>query len=219
MTDIFYTIANSAVTDTREKASKFIAYAFSLQTEQQVEHQLNILWKEHPKATHICYAYRLGSDDNRYRMVDDGEPSNTAGKPIYGQIISHGLTDVVVFVVRYYGGTKLGASGLITAYKDAAAEVLAMAGKIEKREQAVATFSIDYAEMGQVLSAMKEVDFDILEKSFAENATIVVGCGFGDFASKWHQLKCLLLQLPDEMVYEDTIVPFCRLISKAKFRP
>ena len=119
---------------TRKKASKFIAFAYAVQTELQVEQKLEMLWKLHPKATHICYAYRLGSDQNRFRMVDDGEPSNTAGKPIYGQILNHDVTDVVVFVVRYYGGTKLGASGLIAAYKDAASEVLTLAAEKKKRE-------------------------------------------------------------------------------------
>ena len=159
--DIYHTISEDAVTDTREKASKFIAFAYAVQTELQVEQKLEMLWKLHPKATHICYAYRLGSDQNRFRMVDDGEPSNTAGKPIYGQILSHDVTDVVVFVVRYYGGTKLGASGLIAAYKDAASEVLTLAGREEKREMMRTIFTIDYAEMGQVLNALKWVEFEI----------------------------------------------------------
>ncbi|HMS99465.1 MAG TPA: YigZ family protein [Saprospiraceae bacterium] len=217
--DTFYTIAEAAITDTREKASKFIAYAYPLQDETEVEVRLGALWKLHPKATHICYAYKLGSDGNRFRMVDDGEPSNTAGKPIYGQILSRGLTDTAVFVVRYYGGTKLGASGLISAYKEAASEVLDLAGKVEKQELMKAFFSIDYAEMGQVLNALKSVDFEIIDKHFGEMAKVEVTCGLADFDQKWHQLKCLLLALPDEMVDEKTVVPFCQLVNKTIFRP
>lgn len=217
--DVFCTIERAAITDTREKASKFIAYAYPLQTEAEVEEKMEALWKLHPKATHICYAYKLGSEGTRFRMVDDGEPSNTAGKPIYGQILSRGLTDTAVFVVRYYGGTKLGASGLITAYKDAASEVLDLAGKIEKQELMKARFGIDYAEMGQVLNALKSVDFEIMDKTFDEMAVIEVSCGLADFDKKWHQLKCLLLALPDEMVNEETTVPFCTLLNKSIFRP
>lgn len=217
--DVFYTIAEAAITDTREKASKFIAYAYPLQDETEVDARLGALWKLHPKATHICYAYKLGSEGNRFRMVDDGEPSNTAGKPIYGQILSRGLTDTAVFVVRYYGGTKLGASGLISAYKEAASEVLDLAGKVEKQELMKALFLIDYAEMGQVLNALKLVDFEIIDKHFEEMAEVEVTCGLADFDQKWHQLKCLLLALPDEMVNEKTTVPFCQLKSKTIFRP
>ena len=217
--DTYFTIAAEAITDTREKASKFIACSFAVQSEAEVEQKLESLWKLHPKATHICYAYRLGSDGNRYRMVDDGEPSNTAGKPIYGQILSHELTDVVVFVIRYYGGTNLGASGLIAAYKEAAAEVLSISGKVEKRELRQVIFSVDYAEMGQVLNALKWADFEVGEKVFGESATIEATCGVNDFNYKYHRLKCNLLGLPDEMVNEDTIIPYCRIKSQTVIRP
>lgn len=218
-TDTYHTISVDAVTDTREKASKFIAFAYAVQTELQVEQKLELLWKSHPKATHICYAYRLGSDQNRFRMVDDGEPSNTAGKPIYGQILSHEVTDVVVFVVRYYGGTKLGASGLIAAYKDAASEVLTLAGREEKREMMRTVFTIDYAEMGQVLNALKSVDFEIGEKSFGETATVEAMCGVAEFDSKFLRFRSFLLGLPDEMINDDTEIPFCKISAQSIFRP
>lgn len=217
--DIYHTISEDAVTDTREKASKFIAFAYAVQTELQVEQKLEMLWKLHPKATHICYAYRLGSDQNRFRMVDDGEPSNTAGKPIYGQILSHDVTDVVVFVVRYYGGTKLGASGLIAAYKDAASEVLTLAGREEKREMMRTIFTIDYAEMGQVLNALKWVEFEIGDKSFGETATVEALCGVAEFDSKFLRFRSFLLGLPDEMINDDTEIPYCKITSQSILRP
>ncbi len=217
--DTYYTIERDAITDTREKASKFIAYACATKSEQEVETKLDALWKLHPKATHICYAYRLGSEGNRFRMVDDGEPSNTAGKPIYGQILSHDITDVAVFVVRYYGGTKLGASGLITAYKEAAAEVLNMAGKVAKQELIRTVFSVDYAEMGQVLNALKSVDFEVGEKKFEDRATIEASCGVSEFNAKYLKLRSLLLELPDEMIHDDTTVPFCNIASQILERP
>src|SRR5690349_11582622 len=117
----FYnTIERPAVAELKERGSRFIAYAYPVSTVEAVKKQLESLKKEHPKANHHCFAYRLGLDNNVFRVSDDGEPSGTAGKPILGQIDSKQLTDTLIIVVRYFGGTLLGVPGLIHAYKSAA---------------------------------------------------------------------------------------------------
>ncbi len=111
----------------KDKGSKFIGYAYPVKDEAAVKEKLECIRQEHPKATHHCYAYRLGLDKNNYRTNDDGEPNGTAGKPMLGQIDSIGITNTLVVVVRYFGGTKLGVSGLIDAYKETTRETLAVA--------------------------------------------------------------------------------------------
>jgi uncharacterized YigZ family protein len=122
--EFYYTIEKSAFTEYKERGSRFIAYAFPVNTVEEFKNKLNELRKEHAKATHHCFAYRLGLNGINFRVSDAGEPSGTAGKPILGQIDSRQLTDALVVVVRYFGGTLLGVPGLINAYKSAAALVL-----------------------------------------------------------------------------------------------
>ena len=117
--DSYITLAEACVGEYKEKGSKFIAYGYPFDDESELEVILGELKAIHPKARHYCFAYKIGVDNNRYRTNDDGEPSGTAGKPIYGQILSNGLTNIAIVVIRYFGGTKLGASGLIHAYKEA----------------------------------------------------------------------------------------------------
>ncbi len=128
----YFVIEKNSSLLSKEKSSKFIAYSFMVTSEEEVKSTIEELWNEHPKATHICYAYRIGADGNRYRANDDGEPSGTAGKPILSQIDSAQFSDCLVAVVRYYGGTKLGVSGLINAYKVAAKDCLNISGKLLK---------------------------------------------------------------------------------------
>jgi uncharacterized YigZ family protein len=130
--DTYLTIAATSLGEFKEKGSKFLAYAYFVSNESDIKEKLDLLKKEHFKATHHCYAYRLGTDGKNYRANDDGEPSGTAGRPILGQIDSFGLTNLLIVVVRYYGGTKLGTSGLINAYRESAKEALSNAEKIEK---------------------------------------------------------------------------------------
>src|SRR3982751_2639344 len=122
--DFYNTITQSSTAEFKDRGSKFIAYAFPVGTADDFKKQLQLLKKEHPKAAHHCFAYRIGSDGNNFRISDDGEPSGTAGRPILGQIDSKGLTNVLVIVVRYFGGTLLGVPGLIKAYKTATAIAL-----------------------------------------------------------------------------------------------
>lgn len=121
----YKTIAAATTADFRDRGSKFFAFAYPLQQVDEVKHLLQALKKEHPKAVHFCYAYRLDTDGIQYRANDDGEPSGSAGRPILGQIDSAGFTNVLVVVVRYFGGTLLGVPGLINAYKTATASALA----------------------------------------------------------------------------------------------
>src|SRR6266480_952803 len=126
MTELqFYsTIEKPALAEFKDRGSKFIAYAFPISSVEAFKEKLNAIKKDHPKATHHCFAYRLGLDKNNFRLSDAGEPSGTAGKPILGQIDSRNLTNTLVIVVRYFGGTLLGVPGLINAYKSAAALAL-----------------------------------------------------------------------------------------------
>src|ERR1700742_4267725 len=122
--DIYYTIGKEATAEFRDRGSKFIGYACPAMSVDECKERLNAIKKEHPKATHHCYAYRIGLDGNLFRVNDDGEPSGTAGRPILGQIDSKELVNVLVVVVRYFGGTLLGVPGLINAYKTATALAL-----------------------------------------------------------------------------------------------
>ena len=131
-TDKYQTIANPAEGFFKDRGSKFIAYAYPVDSESDWQERLAEVRQLHPKARHWCYAYRLGTDGNNFRANDDGEPSGTAGKPILGRIDSFELVNVMVVVVRYFGGTLLGASGLIHAYKEATADALKGAEIIEK---------------------------------------------------------------------------------------
>ena len=130
--DTYLTIEKKSETLYKDKGSKFLTFAFPVQNDQQIKEVLTQLKKEHPSANHHCYAYRLGADKLNFRANDDGEPSNTAGKPILGQIQSNDLTNILIVVVRYFGGTLLGVGGLIQAYKNSAAEVLKVSHIIEK---------------------------------------------------------------------------------------
>src|SRR3954466_2613415 len=122
--EFYHTIEQSAFAEFKDRGSRFLAYAFPMQTSDDFKKQLQVLKKEHPKAVHHCFAYRIGLDGNNFRVSDDGEPSGSAGRPILGQIDSKNITNAAVIVVRYFGGTLLGVPGLINAYKMATSLVL-----------------------------------------------------------------------------------------------
>ena len=156
MTDSFLTIEKAAEGLYKDKGSKFLAYAFPVETEDEVKELVQLLKKEHYSARHHCYAWRLGADKTRFRTNDDGEPSSTAGKPILGQIIRFDLTNILIVVVRYFGGTLLGVSGLINAYREAAADVLANAVIVERLVELGFQIEFDYSLMNQVMKIFKE---------------------------------------------------------------
>lgn len=156
----YRTIASPTISQYRVLGSRHIGYAFPVRDEEEVKSHIDALWKEHHNATHVCYAWRLGWDYGRYRINDDGEPSGTAGKPIFGQIQSAELTHILIAVVRYYGGTKLGTGGLIDAYKTAAKLCLEDA-LIEVRpvkDRYRLTFG--YADMPAVMKVLKDLDME-----------------------------------------------------------
>lgn len=144
----------------RVLGSRHIGITFHVRNEEEIKEILDRLWKEHHSATHICYAWKLGYDDLHYRVNDDGEPSGTGGRPIYGQILSAQLTNVLVVVIRYFGGTKLGTGGLIDAYKTAAAQAIEES-VVEEREAAIRfRIQYEYAAMTVVMESLKQWKFE-----------------------------------------------------------
>ncbi|WP_114781446.1 IMPACT family protein [Botryobacter ruber] len=166
MHDTYRTIAAPSEGLYKEKGSKFIALAFPVTSEEEIKEIYADLKKKYYDARHHCYAYTLGADKSRYRANDDGEPNHSAGDPILGQIRSADLSNVLVVVVRYFGGTKLGVSGLITAYKTATAEALANATVVEKHETALLEVYFEYPQMNDVMSLVKEYGLDVREQQF-----------------------------------------------------
>jgi len=148
----------------KEKGSKFLAFVYFVETEDDVKTILAQIRKEYFDARHHCYAYRLGADGTIFRTNDDGEPSGTAGRPIFGQILSNGITNVLIVVVRYFGGIKLGTSGLINAYKAATADALKNAEIVEKTEQQTLTFCFGYNVMNDVMKLLKDDKITITEQ-------------------------------------------------------
>ena len=160
----------------KEKSSKFFGYAFPIESEEEVKPIIDHLRKQHPHAVHYCYAYQIGTEKISYRANDDGEPSNTAGAPIYGQIQSFGLTNVLLVVVRIFGGIKLGVGGLITAYKTTAQMVLEDAEIIEKTIDIHFLISFDYKNMNKVMRVIKEKKLDIVNQTMEiEDTGIAIG--------------------------------------------
>lgn len=159
--DYYFTIETSAVAEFKDRGSKFIAYSFPLKHVNDFKKHLQTLKKEHPKAVHHCFAYRIGNDGNNFRVSDDGEPSGTAGKPILGQIDSKNLTNILIIVVRYFGGTLLGVPGLINAYKTAASMVLQCTPFVQKTIEIDYELQFNYTEMNEVMSILKHYNCTI----------------------------------------------------------
>ena len=173
MKDTYNTIASpSPEILYKEKNSKFYGYAFPVTSEEEIKVHLEQLRKQHHGAVHFCYAFQLGTDTIYYRANDDGEPSNSAGMPIYGQIQSFGLTNVVVVVVRFFGGVKLGVGGLISAYRTAAQMVLQEAEIVEKTIDIYYKVSFDYKNMNKVMRIIKENNLEIVAQKMNESCEI-----------------------------------------------
>lgn len=171
--DTFKTITNKVGEGYyTEKRSKFLAFAHHVTTIEQVKNVISDYRKKYYDARHCCYAYMLGSERKEFRSNDDGEPSSTAGKPILGQIISHELTDILIIVVRYYGGINLGTGGLITAYREAAADAILHSEIETKVVEEVVNFSFSYAMMNSVMRVVKELSPRIIRQEFDNTCTI-----------------------------------------------
>lgn len=162
--DHYFTIDKPGNTEFKDRGSRFIAYAYPVENAEQFKKYLQSLKKEHPKAVHHCFAYRLGINGNNFRSTDDGEPSGTAGKPILGQIDSKKLTNTAVIVVRYFGGTLLGVPGLINAYKTAASLVLQTVPIIQKQVEVLYSLQFDYTLMNTVMQLLRQYNCTILEQ-------------------------------------------------------
>ncbi|WP_332020189.1 IMPACT family protein [Kaistella sp.] len=147
----------------KEKGSKFIGFAFPVDDEAELKKSLEKIREEHPKATHHCYAYRLGIKGENYRANDDGEPSGSAGLPIYNQLLAHEITNVLVIVVRYYGGTKLGVSGLVKTYKESAKITLEEAEIVKKELESEIEISFGFSQQNQIFTLLSKFDGRILD--------------------------------------------------------
>jgi len=202
--DIYQTIAATAEGFIKDRGSKFHAYAFPVLNETQIEEALVSLRKTHSKARHHCYAYRLGTDGNTFRANDDGEPSGTAGKPILGQIDSFDITDVLIVVVRYFGGTLLGTGGLIQAYKSGAEDALKQAKIIEKTLSNHFQLHFDYGLMAPIMNAVKRLKLDIIEQSFNDTAFITISIPKSESEKQLIQLKANIIGVSSDQVDAET---------------
>lgn len=158
----------------KEKNSKFYGYAFPISSDEEVKTHIERLKKEHFSARHWCYAWQLGTTKIQYRANDDGEPNNSAGMPIYGQIQSHNITNVLVVVVRYFGGIKLGVGGLISAYREGAKLALEASNIIEKTIDIHFNITFDYKNMNKVMRIIKEKNLNIISQKMEENCQIEI---------------------------------------------
>ena len=172
--DTYKTIAKPAEGSYSEKRSKFLAYAFPVQNEQEVKQRLAEIQKKHWDARHHCYAYILGPHKDAYRLNDNGEPSGTAGRPIYGQLLSKDLTNTLVIVVRYFGGIKLGVSGLQNAYKVAAKEALDAAVIEERTVQEQYRVIFEYVKMNDIMQILKDPEIQVLDRQSDMRCTYTI---------------------------------------------
>ena len=172
--DTFKTISKPSEGTYTEKRSKFLAFALPVRTVDEVKDIVKDYQKKYYDARHVCYAYMLGPERTDFRANDNGEPSGTAGKPILGQINSYGLTDILIIVVRYFGGIKLGTSGLIQAYKQAAIEALAVADVIEKTVDEDISFAFEYPFMNDVIRIVKEEEPQIIAQGYDTDCTMTL---------------------------------------------
>jgi uncharacterized YigZ family protein len=174
LSDSYFTIQKEGNGLYKDKGSKFIGYAYPVNTEQEIKEQIALLKKEHVGARHFCYAWRLGPDKQNWRVNDDGEPGNSAGKPIYSQIVSNDLTNILIVVVRYFGGTLLGVSGLIHAYKEAASEALKACKKKEVFILCRYKLVFPIEDISTVMKLCKDFEAAIISQDFAEEYTLII---------------------------------------------
>jgi len=190
--EIYYTIEKTATAEFKDRGSRFIAYACPVKSPEEFKATLNEIKKEHPKATHHCFAYRLGLDGNTFRVSDDGEPSGSAGRPILGQIDSKGLVNVLVVVVRYFGGTLLGVPGLIHAYRSAAALALQMTPLVQKQVEQEFRVHFDYTQMNEVMMMVRQYNCRVVRQDiqlFCDMVLAVPGNRVAELSYKLRELR------------------------------
>ena len=194
MTDEFKTITTTSEGFYSEKRSKFLAFAHHVETVEEVKEIIAQYRKKYYDARHVCYAYMLGPEREEFRANDDGEPSSTAGKPILGQINSNELTDILVVVVRYYGGVNLGTSGLIIAYREATADAIAHAEVVTRQVEELVTYSFAYPLMNDVMRIVKDMNPRIVSQTYDNTCQICLSIR----KSEAEQLKSRLAKLSFE---------------------
>ncbi|NMB37257.1 MAG: YigZ family protein [Bacteroidales bacterium] len=188
-TDSYLSIAAPSEGLYKEKGSKFMAFAYPVEEEEQAKEIIADLKKEYFDARHHCYAYRIGHTGDQWRMNDDGEPSSTAGRPIFGQLLSNELSDILVVVVRYFGGIKLGVPGLIRAYKSATADAIANAEIVEKIAGEFFTITFDYLQMNDVMKVLKEMNITPISQDFDLTCTMEVRVRLTQIEQFYESLK------------------------------
>jgi len=174
MTDLYKTIQNPSDGLYKEKGSKFLAFAYRVSTVEEIKERLTYLQKQYHDARHHCYAWRLGADMERYRVNDDGEPSGSAGNPIFGQIQKRELSDVLVVVIRYFGGTLLGVGGLINAYRSASSDSLDQARIVELKVYELINVKFEYSQMNSVMKVIKDLDLRFEDQEFDLNCSLTL---------------------------------------------
>ena len=173
--DFYYTIEKTSEAEFKDRGSKFIATAFPIASVDEVKICLNKVKAEHPKASHHCFAWRLGLDGNSFRVSDDGEPSGSAGRPILGQIDSKEITNTLIVVTRYFGGTLLGVPGLINAYKTAASLTLQITPVVQKQVEAPYRVQFDYTIMNQVMMIVKQFNCTVISQDMQLFCMMTIG--------------------------------------------
>ena len=192
MSDEYKTIASTSEGYYTEKRSKFLAFAHHVQTVDEVKELLAGYRKKYYDARHVCYAYMLGAERLEFRANDDGEPSSTAGKPILGQINSNELTDILIVVVRYYGGVNLGTSGLIVAYREAAADAISHATIETRQVEEIVKYSFAYPQMNDVMRIVKDMNPRIISQTYDNTCEIVLSIRKSEAEQLCNRLKSLL---------------------------
>lgn len=193
----YQTIAAPAEAEFKDKGSRFIAFAYPVRTTEEIKAHVEALREAHHKARHWCYAYRLGTDGNQFRANDDGEPSGSAGRPILGQIDSAGLTDVLIVVVRYFGGTLLGVPGLIHAYKTAAAEALQVAEVVEKNIEKTVWLRCDYPHLNDAIRIAKQHHAEVVAQDLQLDCRLAVRIPLAHYdtcISAWQHTRAIDVQ-------------------------
>ena len=173
MEDVYQTIEKESQGYFKDKGSKFYAFAFPIKSEDEVKEIILRLRKEHHSARHHCYAWRLGTEEITFRANDDGEPSSTAGKPILGQLQSFNVTNILIVVIRYFGGTLLGVSGLINAYRNAAADALGNAEIKQKIIEREVILDFTYNELADVMNIIKQENLTAIQSRFEEKCNLI----------------------------------------------
>jgi uncharacterized YigZ family protein len=187
--EFYKTIEQPAVAEYKDRGSRFLAFAYPIETVDDFKKCLLLLKKDHPKAVHHCFAYRIGTDGNSFRVSDDGEPSGTAGKPILGQIDSKEVTNIAVIVVRYFGGSLLGVPGLINAYKTVTSLVLQVTPIVPKQIEVKYLIHFDYTQMNEVMMVMKQCSCTVISQEMQLFCNIVAGIPKSRLTEVLYRLK------------------------------